>query len=279
MDEPKVPPPTPPASFDSLIVPPEPPPVFPSQPVTEKANPPVFSSGNAGKIGKKKISTGPIIATLLFLLITLPLSIMFISSRNQLSDVRSRAEELYPKCHTGAGFACCSNDPTSCGGHPDQCHCQGGDLCTGTVCEPNIETSCRNQGRSWCDNMNGFGKTCCVVGYTCCSGMPGCCNGGGPPPNDTPTSTPITGQCKDITVYKGTDVVTDLNSLKPGDVIDVAVKGVNATQAHVRYNGSSYELITTKNAQNEYRALPFTIPNDKQSITIEAEVYVNGVWK
>jgi hypothetical protein len=122
MDEPKVPPPTPPASFDSLIVPPEPPPISPSQPVKEKVPPPVYSSGNGGKIGKKS-HTGPIIATLLFLLITLPLSIMFISSRNQLSDVRSRAEELYPTCPAlggtcspqgaqcdaggGKGFYCC----------------------------------------------------------------------------------------------------------------------------------------------------------------------------
>lgn len=268
-----------PASFDSIIVPPEPPPV-PPQVSAEKLTSHVGVAASGVKFGKKS-HTGPILATLLLLLITLPLSIMFIANRNQLSDVRSRAEGLYPNCHTGAGFACCSNDPTSCGGHPDQCHCQGGNACTGTVCEPNIETSCRNQGRSWCDNMNGFGKTCCAVGYTCCSGIPGCCNGGGGSgtPIPTPTSTPIIGQCSDITIYKNNVVVTDMSSLKPGDVIIIGVQGVNGTQARVRYNGSAFEVITTKNAQGEFRANPFTVPNDKSSIVIEAEVFVNGAWK
>lgn len=107
MDEPIPPTPTPPssappASFDSIIVPPEPPPVAPSQTSAEKVSSPVIPTGNAGKIGKKS-HTGPIVATLLLLLITLPLSIMFIANRNQLSDVRSRASGLYPACTTLGG--------------------------------------------------------------------------------------------------------------------------------------------------------------------------------
>ena len=47
------------------------------------------------------------------------------------------------------------------------CHCQGGDPCTGYKCEPNIRNSCLNQGRSWCKNMYGQAYTCCVKGYVC----------------------------------------------------------------------------------------------------------------
>jgi hypothetical protein len=119
MDEPIPPTPpssAPPASFDSIIVPPEPPPPSPSQVSTENVIPPVAPSGNGGKFGKK-LHAGPIVATLLLLLITLPLSIMFIANRNQLSDVRSRADALYPTCPSLGG---------ACAPVGAQCDAEGG---------------------------------------------------------------------------------------------------------------------------------------------------------
>lgn len=65
----------------------------------------------------------------------------------------------------------------NCGGtncREQDCHCQGGDPCTGYRCEPNIRTSCLNQGRSWCKNMYGQAYTCCVEGYACNTNGYGC---------------------------------------------------------------------------------------------------------
>lgn len=98
----------------------------------------------------------------------------------------------------GPGYECNLNDPNACNGHPERCHCLGGDACTGTECDPDIEESCRLQGRSYCTNYQGQGTTCCVAGYECCSDLgiddTGCCRvtgptrpPGTPPPQNTPT--------------------------------------------------------------------------------------------
>lgn len=48
------------------------------------------------------------------------------------------------------------------------CHCQGGDLCTDKICQPDQKISCGNQGRAWCKNIQKTGGyTCCVKGYEC----------------------------------------------------------------------------------------------------------------
>lgn len=96
------------------------------------------------------------------------------------------------------GYECNLNDPNACNGHPERCHCLGGDACTGTECDDDIEDSCLLQGRAYCTNMHGQGTTCCVPGYECCPNSDGCCEGSGPtkPPKPTdppePTDPPIT---------------------------------------------------------------------------------------
>ena len=90
-------------------------------------------------------------------------------------------------------YECNINDPNACGGNPDQCHCTGGDACTGTECDDDIQRNCEGQGRSYCTNYQGDGMTCCVAGYTCCDSSDGCCSDSGPtrPPNPTtPPGTP-----------------------------------------------------------------------------------------
>lgn len=119
------------------------------------------------------------------------------------------SQDLRQQADTGSysNYECNLNDPNACGGKPEQCHCTGGDACTGTECDDSIQASCELQGRAYCTNYQGQGTTCCVPGYVCCSdiygpGEDGCCPGGGggptnppnnptdPPTTITPTNTP-----------------------------------------------------------------------------------------
>ncbi len=240
---------------------------------------------------KKKSGKGAILAIIATLLLTLPIAVYFLSQQNQqIAELRSRA--------TGNTYQyeCNINDPNACNGNPSACHCQGGDACTGTICEPNIETSCRNQGRSWCDNMYGQGKTCCVAGYVCNPNGDGCVPGGGNPTatprpgdddddndddNTNPTATPTTGTapvCQNIKIYKGGVQVTP-STLRAGDDVVLAVKGNLApTKAHFRVNGGAWTQTTTKNAANEF-TLSYTIPAGVIDFVIEGEVFTNGAWR
>ncbi len=154
--------------------------------------PPSEPSSNAPKTGKKKSKKGLLMGIVaLFFLVSTGLIFVVVTQRQQIADMRGRTAYT--------GFQCRLNDPNACNGHPEDCHCQNGDLCTGTLCEANIRTSCLNQGRSWCDNWQGFAKTCCVAGYVCNPSGPGCVQrstNNTPTPtrpsrnDDTPTSTP-----------------------------------------------------------------------------------------
>jgi hypothetical protein len=104
------------------------------------------------------------------------------------------------------------------------------------------------------------------------------CECGGTPPITT-TVTPG-GQCDDIKVYIGETMVTDLSSIKAGDIIAVWVKGTNATKAHVRLNGAAYTEATISDSTNTWFIVPdITIPGGVSTITIESEVFVNEAWK
>jgi len=85
-------------------------------------------------------------------------------------------------------YECTIGDPNACGGQPENCHCLGGDACTGTECDDTIKASCEAQGRSYCTNWQGFGMTCCVPGYVC--GSSDGCFPGDTLPTPTPTPTP-----------------------------------------------------------------------------------------
>jgi hypothetical protein len=90
----------------------------------------------------------------------------------------------------GPGYECRIGDPNACGGRPERCHCLGGDLCTGTECDDTLWQACGNWGRSYCTNYQGFGMTCCEVGYVCCPTSDGCCPGSGPTNTPRPTDRP-----------------------------------------------------------------------------------------
>jgi hypothetical protein len=258
-----------PASFDSIIVPPEPPPPSPSQVSTENVIPPVAPSGNGGKFGKK-LHAGPIVATLLLLLITLPLSIMFIANRNQLSDVRSRASEPYPP-----GSLCPDPGNSTDGGcgAGQGCSCPNKNNYSTCTCGP-------NGGQIDCYH------TICPINYSCVEGGPNghyckANNETGTTGGSTSTPTPIpSGQCDDIKIYKGDAIVTDFGSLKAGDIIAVHVKGTNATKARVRMNGGAYTEATISDNTNTWYIVPnVSVPDGVSSIVIESEVFVNGAWK
>ena len=164
-----------------------------------------------------------------------------------------------------------------------------------------LGASCRNRGRSWCDNYQGYGKTCCEVGYTCCGSTDGCCSGGGPittntttphntstpgdntpiptsPPGVTSTPTPIPQQCQAIKLYKDGVLVTDYSTVHAGDTVVVAVAAGTAAKARVRINGAAWQETTTKNANNEF-VVTLTVPTGVTSVTVEAEIFADGVWK
>ena len=106
-----------------------------------------------------------------------------------------------------------------------------------------------------------------------------------PPPGSTatPTSTPLPSgpQCTLITVYKdGTALTSDqLAQLKADDVVTIGIRGDHDIKAHFRINGAEWTEITSKNDQNEYVSEEFTIPSDKATLTIEAEVFGDGQWQ
>jgi len=288
-----------PAPLPTLDPTPTPPPPTPSaeamvESILETKNPesvivpPVATQHH--NTGPKKSSKGPLIALVALLLLILPISVYFISQQNQqLADIRSKATVFtYSGCKTGPTYDCCKNDPNACPGQggPNACHCTGGNLCTGTACQ-DLESNCRNDGREWCTNYQGFGMTCCARGYVCAQNN-GCVPGGGDDNGDdddddvVPTATPTTGVnpvCQNIKLYKNGTQVTDLTTLRAGDEVVLAVKGnLTPTKAHFRVNGGAWTETTTKNASNEF-TWSYTIADGVTDFVIEGEVFTNGAWR
>jgi len=249
--------------------------------------PPPEKSGkpHSGSLPPKKTSKVGIIAVIAALLLTLPVAVYFISQQNsQIADIRNRSawDTVYQ------GF---SVSPDSCKslGPGWSCHCQNGTACTHTECEYDIERNCRDQGRQYCLNVfNGNAMTCCVEGYVC-GPSGGCVPGGGGGDDDSgddddtePTPTPTTGitpVCQNIKLYKNGTQVTDLNTLRAGDEVVLAVKGnLSPTKAHFRVNGSGWTETTTKNASDEF-TWSYTIPEGVPDFVIEGEVFTNGAWR
>lgn len=254
--------------------------------------PPPTSDNHHNASLPKKPGKGMLIALVALLLFVLPVSVYFISQQNQqLSDVRSRASGNSYDCPTGPGFECCVDDPNTCPGQggPNACHCQGGQPCLSTACE-DLETNCHNDGRDWCVNSGGYGMTCCARGYSCGPNDEGCYPNGGDDNGDddngddtvenTPTPTPgNTPVCQNIKLYKDGTQVTDLTTLRPGDVVVLAVKGnLSPTKAHFRINGGTWTETTTTNSSGEF-TLSYTIPDGITDFVIEGEVFTNGAWR
>ncbi|MFC1626738.1 hypothetical protein ACFL1P_00875 [Patescibacteria group bacterium] len=97
------------------------------------------------------------------------------------------------------------------------------------------------------------------------------------PLSPTVTPTPIEGQCDNILVYRDGQVI-DPNTLHPGDVVTIAIVGVNATKARIRVNGGDYLETEVTNENDEY-ILEYTIPDDGTvQFIVEADVFVAGAW-
>jgi hypothetical protein len=129
-------------------------------------------------------------------------------------------------------------------------------------------------------------------------GDPDCCKWGsggvttttptgttGGPSTGTPTQPPAGGQCSDIRIKKNGSIVTDFSTLRAGDVIDIEVRGVSATKGRIRVNGGTWTEATLTFQQTGsdpatwYVVPNVTLPSGVTSVTIEAEVYINGAWK
>lgn len=264
--------------------------------------PPVRPAKSSVEVKPKKKISGALIAVIITILLALPVGVYFISQQNQsIADIRNRAWGTnYKQCQLGTN----GNDQGSCPAG-QVCHCQDGDMCTETACEPEDGTkaSCKNQGRAWCVNDHGYAMTCCYPGYNCCKDMGidnnGCCEVNKPPktprpptepPNNTSTPTPTTPTtnpvCQDVKLYKNGTQVTALTTLKPGDDVVLAVKGnLTPTKAHFRVNGkklsdpttAGWDETTTKNSSGEF-TIDYTIPSGVSDFVIEGEVFTNGAW-
>lgn len=264
--------------------------------------PPVKPAKSSYEVKPKKKVSGVLIAVIITILLALPVGVYFISQQNQsIADIRNRAWGTnYRQCELGTN----GNDRGSCPAG-QVCHCQDGDLCTETACEPEDGTkaSCKRQGRSWCVNDHGYAMTCCYPGYNCCADMGiddnGCCEVDRPPktprpptepPNNTSTPTPTTPTtnpvCQDVKLYKNGSQVTALTTLKAGDEVVLAVKGNLApTKAHFRVNGkklsdpttAGWDETTTKNSGGEF-TIDYTIPSGVTDFVIEGEVFTDGAW-
>jgi hypothetical protein len=152
----------------------------------------ILKNNKKQKNSPQKKKTTLLLILLLFFLVSGGASLILIRHRQ---DTRQQA---FVSDDDPYAYECDINDPSACNGHPEWCHCLGGDACTGTECDSNIGQSCQDWGRSYCTNYQGFGMTCCVEGYVCCSAYDGCCPASTPtntptprPPTTTPTNTPV----------------------------------------------------------------------------------------
>lgn len=145
------------------------------------------------------------------------------------SDCSSSETCVKGICQDSAKFECSIGDPNACGGRPEACHCLYGDTCDGTKCDPWLADNCEQWGREWCDNYQGFGKTCCEEGYVCASDagcVPGGGGGGGGGGGDDPTPPPETHlECRNYAcaevVGGGADTcANDSDCLNPSLVCD-----------------------------------------------------------
>lgn len=83
-------------------------------------------------------------------------------------------------------------------------------------------------------------------------------------------------QCQYVKIYKGTTVVNP-STLVSGDVVTIAVTNPDATKARVRVNGGAFTESATKNGAGEF-TVPFTVPPNIFTFTVEAELFINNTW-
>lgn len=255
-------------------------------PAVEDLTPTVLPPPNQPKHGK----SGPIIAVVLFLLLTLPLGVFFVSQQQQIAEVRSKAAVPGPYPTTTATPP--SSTPTpdyenfdyitfSC----DKCGSDG--RCQTEIgTNPQFSTGA-NPGSCNQVDRRPKGESGDWQAVSLCDSS---CSGGGESgtsetqeqeQNDKDKDKDKSNlECKKIKIYKGEEEVDNPSTLKPGDQIVVAVKGKNAKKARIRINGTGLEtgdwtVTDTKNDKGEF-TLSFTIPANAVNIKIEAEVTKDG---
>ena len=198
-------------------------------------------------------------------------------------------------CQSGR---CTGTGTINCGGvqcNPNNCHCTGGDACTGYECvsDTYITNVCTSEGRSWCDNMNGTGKTCCAKGYHCATTMDGCApnttstNPPGSNPPGTPPPTTPTAQCQNIKAYSSTfTLLTDaqLAALTPNTVVNFCVLGTASAgtfdKAKFTINTVAQAETTTKRPTTNDYCQSYTIPTGVTSFNITAQIHHTTLgWK
>lgn len=208
---------------------------------------------------------------------------------------------------TDCGANCEAQNWACVGVAPNRtCQQHGPDQCPGGTCNAYIAFHCNQLTDGKChDNpkdVGGFGDSwpagCGQIDQVCNGGsnhrhlcgsftiIRDSCGGGNPPPpppppGSTPTpTTPAGPQCTKIKVYKNGAALTanELTALKAGDKIKIGIQGAHDTKARYRINSSAWVEITSKNDALEYVSGEYTIPAEKTTFTIEAEVFGNGVW-
>lgn len=190
-------------------------------------------------------------------------------------------------CQSGK---CTGTGTINCGGvqcNPNNCHCTGGDACTGHECvtDTYITNVCTSEGRSWCDNMNGNGKTCCAKGYHCATTMDGCApnttstNPPGSNPPGTPPTTP-TAQCQNIKAYTSTFTLltdTQLAALTPNTVVNFCVLGTASAgtfdKAKFTINTVAQAETTTKRPGSNDFCQSYTIPSSVTTFNVTAQIH------
>lgn len=191
-----------------------------------------------------------------------------------------------PSGTPGQPGTCVVSPTVDCGGAAkgspctsgSDCHCTGGDACTGKVCDPDTHSACLNQGRSWCVNQSGNGYTCCVAQYVCVP-PPG---KGCMPQTGGNTTTPTTASCQGLTTYSSTWNLlstSQLSGLKAGDKINFCALGTASAgtfdMARFTINGTVMASTSTKGqgaAASAY-CQNYSIPQNTTTFNISAEVH------
>jgi hypothetical protein len=210
---------------------------------------------------------------------------------NNLCDTQSCCSSYTctsePDGHKHCIGSTCSNGVTC--SNPSDCHCTGGDLCTGVVCDPTIHQQCLNQGRAWCTNMTGKGMTCCAVGYVCAKGVNGCVPGTSTPtptptpgnhtPTPTPTIPPAAPYCESVSAYDTSGKAltnAQLSALTPGATISFCVRGIAASgtfdKAQFTIDGKQLAETTNRNSRGDFCQSYTILPTDS-TVTVTAKIH------
>lgn len=183
----------------------------------------------------------------------------------------------------GSGSTC--SNGVSCS-NPSDCHCQGGDVCTGIVCDPTIHQQCLSQGRAWCTNMTGRGMTCCAVGYVCAKGVNGCVPGT-TTPTPTPPVNPPAPYCSAVTAWKSDYSKqlssADLSALTSGTVVNFCVSGGGPSgttfdQAKFTINGTILSPTTTHRTGSSDFCQSYTILPTDTTVNVSAQIHSGSNW-